>query len=169
MRVRLATSFALLAVTVPAVCLGAGAAGRPPIPGPDGVDLQGYFYRPAWGGNVTFRIVDGPTIRQVDGILPGPCYDKRKRRVVRPGRDGAIGLQFSVYPNAPVHANGSFSFTAKGVGDITPHTVTVRGTFYGNNALGRVKGRGGKSQYDPLSNCKGDEPFWARRLDPEPA
>jgi hypothetical protein len=58
---------------------------------------------------------------------PGPCYDKCKRRIVRPGRDGAIGLQFSVYPNAPVRANGSFAFTAKGVGDITPHTSRCAG------------------------------------------
>jgi hypothetical protein len=164
MRVRLATTVILLAATVPTVCLGVSTAGRQPLPP---VQLQGYFHLAVWQGNVTFRVAEGPTIRQVDGILPGTCYDKRKGRVVRAGPDGAIGLQFVVYPNAPVRADGSFSFTAKGGGsDITPHTITVRGTFYGNNVLGRVKGRGGKSTYDPFSNCSGDQPFWARRLDP---
>lgn len=130
------------------------------------VQLQGFFDRAPWQGTVTIRIGENGKIRQVDGVLPGTCRDKRTGSMARSGRDGAIGLQFVVYPDAPVRANGSFAFTAKGGGeDIAPHTITVRGTFYGNNVIGRVKGRGGTTEYDRYAKCSGDQPFWAKRLE----
>jgi hypothetical protein len=100
---------------------------------------------------------------------PGPCYDKCKRRIVRPGRDRRDRAAVLRLPERAGARERLVRLHRQGRGRHHPAHVTVRGTFYGNNALGRVKGRGGKSQYDPLSNCKGDEPFWARRLDPEPA
>jgi hypothetical protein len=97
--------------------------------------------------------------------LPGTCRDKRKGRLVRAGPDGAIGMNFDAQPNTAIRPNGTFSFTAKSPNSgFTPHTITVRGTFYGNNVLGRVRGRSTTSKFDPLSNCSGDQPFWAKRI-----
>lgn len=102
----------------------------------------------------------------MSGILPGTCREKRTGRIVRAGRDGAIGMQFDALPNAVIRPNGTFAFTAKvsAASGLTPHTVTVRGTFYGNNALGRVRGRSTAAKYDRYSSCSGDQPFWVRRI-----
>ena len=80
---------------------------------------------------------------------------RRKGRVVRAGPDGAIGMQFDALPNAVIHPDGTFAFSAKvpASSGLTPHTITVRGTFYGNNVLGRVHGRSTKTKYDPYSSC----------------
>lgn len=124
---------ALFALVAASVSRGAGAAGRQPLPG---VELQGYFHLADWGGSLAIRISrEGPVIRQVDGLLPGTCRDSRTGRLLRSGRDGAIGVMITVYPNAPVRPNGSFSFTAKAPpqAGLAPHTITMSGTFYGNN------------------------------------
>jgi hypothetical protein len=75
-------------------------------------------------------------------------------------------MQFDALPNAVIHPNGMFAFAAKvpASSGLTPHTITVRGTFYGNNVLGQAHGRSTKSKYDPLSNCSGNQPFWAKRI-----
>ncbi len=86
------------------------------------------------GGNDVVNIAPGePRIYRIGGILPGTCYGKRKGRVVRVDPDGAIGMQFDAKPNAVIHPDGTFAFTAKvGAGSgLTPHTITVSGTFTG--------------------------------------
>lgn len=102
----------------------------------------------------------------MSGILPGTCRDKRTSRIVRVGRDGAIGMQFDVLPNAVIRADGTFAFTAKASADsgLSPHTVTVRGTFYGNNVIGRASGRSTTAKFDRYSSCSGDQQFWAKRI-----
>lgn len=154
----------LLGALVTSVAGGAVSGGRQPLPN---VELAGFFHEAAWAGTMSIKIAPGePRIYRIGGILPGTCYDKRKGRVVRVGPDGAIGMQFDAQPNAVIHPDGTFAFTAKvGSGSgLTPHTITVRGTFYGNNVLGRAHGRSTKSKYDPLSNCSGNQPFWAKRI-----
>ena len=66
---------------------------------------------------------------------------------------------------AVIRPNGSFGFSAKNAGgeDLDPARLTIRGTFYGNNVLGRVTGRSTGSPSSRYSSCTGDQPFWARR------
>ena len=106
----------------------------------------------------------GTHVAAVDGLLPGTCQDARTGRRVTAGRDGAIAVLFVASPNALIRPNGTFAFTAKATAasGYPPHTITVRGTFYGSNVLGRATGRSGKG--DRYSECRGDEPFWAKRL-----
>ena len=149
---------------IAAVAGGAVNGGRQPLAK---VELAGFFSEAAWPGVLSINISDdGPRIYRMSGILPGTCYDKRKGRVVHVGADGAIGMQFDALPNAVIRPNGTFSFTAKvsASSGLTPHTITVRGTFYGNNVVGRAHGRSTKSKYDFLSNCSGNQPFWAKRI-----
>jgi opacity protein-like surface antigen len=156
---------AFLAAAVAAAAVGAASGGRLP---PGNVELAGFFDRAAWQGTVSIRIAsDGARVSRMSGILPGVCREKQTGRVVRAGRDGAIGMQFDAFPNAVIRPNGTFSFTAKVSAEsgLAPHTVTVRGTFYGNNALGRVSGRSTAAKYDRYSSCSGDQPFWAKRID----
>ena len=156
-----ATSAVLLAGFVDA-SEGAATRGRRPAPG---IELQGMFHRAAWEGGVTFRISDSGThIGQVDGILPGTCRDARTGRRAEAGRDGAIGVLFVAHPDALIRPDGTFAFTARATSDsgYPPHTITVRGAFYGSNVLGRVTGRSGTG--DRYSDCRGDEPFWAKRI-----
>jgi len=164
-RAHLTTAIALLVAAVSTTVAGAAASGgRQP---PTKIELAGYFSDAAWQGTMSIPIAPGePRIYRISGILPGTCYDKRKRRLVRAGPDGAIGMQFDDHPNAIIHPDGTFAFSAKvpASSGLTPHTITVRGTFYGNNVLGRAHGRSTKSKYDPLSNCSGNQPFWAKRL-----
>ena len=161
-----------LAITALALALGAVATtlaggavtgGRQPLPK---VELAGFFHQAAWQGGVSIKISPSGRIYRMEGILPGTCRDKRSGRVVRAGRDGAIGLQFDAQPNAVIRPNGAFAFAVKvsAASGLTPHTVTVRGTFYGNNVLGRVRGRSTTAKYDRYSGCSGDQPFWAKRL-----
>lgn len=154
----------LLAAVATAAASGASSGGRRPV---GNVELAGFFDQAAWQGGVSIRISpDGKRVYRVSGIVPGACRDKRTGRVVRAGADGAIGMQFDALPNAVINPNGTFSFTAMASADsgLTPHTVAVRGTFYGNNVLGRVKGRSTTATYDRYSSCSGDQPFWAKRL-----
>ena len=153
-----------LGSVIAAVAGSAVNAGRQP---PPKIELAGYFSDAAWQGTMSITISPSePRLYRISGILPGSCYDRRKGRVVRAGPDGAIGMQFDALPSAVIHPNGTFAFTAKvGAGSgLTPHTITVRGTFYGNNVLGRAHGRSTKSKYDALSNCSGSQPFWAKRI-----
>ena len=159
-----ATTVVLVVGVVPGVAGGAASGGRQPH---GDVELSGFFHQAAWQGNASIRIApDGQRVYRMSGILPGVCRDKRTGRLVRAGRDGAIGMQFDVLPNAAIHPNGTFSFTAKATAEsgLTPHTVTVRGTFYGNNVLGRVSGRSTTAKYDRYTGCTGDQPFWAKRI-----
>ena len=159
----LVTAVALLLGAVP-VAVGAIDGGRQP---PNNVELAGYFSQAKWQGTLSIKISEArPRIQRISGILPGTCREKRTGRLVRAGRDGAIGMQFDALPNAVIHPNGTFAFTAKvGAGSgLTPHTITVRGTFYGNNVLGRARGRSTTSKFDRYSSCSGDQPFWAKRL-----
>lgn len=152
------------------VALGASTAegtatrGRQP---PGGITLQGLFYLAPWEGDVSIQVSDTqPRIESVTGILPGTCHDDVTGRTLRVGRDGAIGVLFVASPNALIRPDGSFSFTAKAglESGYPPHTITMRGTFYGNNVLGRVRGRSGSAKYNRRSNCSGDQPFWAKRV-----
>lgn len=101
----------------------------------------------------------------MQGSLPGTCRSRKDGSLRRAGPDGAIGLLFDISAGAAViRPDGSFGFTAKNAGgeDLDPATLTITGTFFGNNVLGRLKGRSGKG---PLySSCEGNEPFWARRV-----
>ena len=141
---------------------GASTAGRQP---PPAIELQGFFHRAAWEGDVRLTISEtGKQIAQVDGILPGICEDARSGRLAKVGRDGAIGVLFVARPNAPIRPNGTFAFTARVSADsgFPPHTITMQGTFYGSNVLGSVRGKSGKdSRY---SSCRGDRPFYAKRV-----
>jgi hypothetical protein len=161
-----------LATAVAALLLGAvgttGApggttGGRQPL---SNVALAGFFNQAKWQGVMSITIApDGPRIQRISGILPGTCREKKTGRVVRAGPDGAIGMNFDAQPNAAIRPNGTFSFTAKSPNSgFAPHTITVRGTFYGNNVLGRVRGRSTAAKYDRYSSCSGDQPFWAKRL-----
>jgi hypothetical protein len=145
------------------VASATSAAGRRPPPG--GLEFQGVFHRALWGGGITFQLSDdGRAVLRVQGILPGTCRDRSDGRLKRTGPDGAIGLLFDVGSRAGrIALNGSFGFTARNaLGEgLDPAKLTISGTFYGNNVLGRVKGRGGTGRR--YSNCRGDEPFWAKR------
>jgi hypothetical protein len=143
---------------------GAAGGGRQPL---KNVQLAGYFHQALWPGTLSINISQyEPRIARMSGTLPSTCRDKRTGRLVRAGPDGAVGMQFDAQPNAVIRPNGTFAFTAKvGSGSgLTPHTVTVRGTFYGNNVLGRVRGKSTTAKYDRYSGCSGDQPFWAKRL-----
>jgi hypothetical protein len=160
--VAIAVSLVLGAVLT-TVAGGAVSGGRQPVAG---VELAGFFHQAKWQGSVSIYISpDGPTIRRLNGILPGTCREKRTGRVVRVGPDGAIGMNFDAQPKAVVRPNGTFSFTAKSpASGFAPHTITVRGTFYGNNVLGRVRGQSTAAKYERYSSCSGDQPFWAKRI-----
>ena len=162
----LATAAVALLVGAAATSVAGGTAGRGRQP-PSNVDLAGFFHRAAWQGGVSIKISPAGRLYRTEGILPGTCRDKRTGRVVRAGRDGAIGMQFDAVPNAVIRPNGTFAFTAKvsAASGLTPHTVTVRGTFFGNNALGRVRGRSTTAKYDRYAGCSGDQPFWAKRIE----
>jgi hypothetical protein len=153
----------LLGAVAANVAGGSAGGGRQPLAG---VELAGFFHQAAWPGGVSITISLGePRIRRMSGILPGTCREKRTGRVVRVGRDGAIGMNFDVQPNAVIRPNGTFSFTAKSPNSgFAPHTLTVRGTFYGNNVLARARGRSTAAKYDRYSSCRGDQPFWAKRI-----
>jgi hypothetical protein len=152
----------LLATVTPTVAGGSVMGGRQPL---GGVELSGFFHQAKWQGGVTIRISRGdPRIQRMNGILPGTCREKRTGRVVRAGPDGAIGMNFDAQPNAIIRPNGTFAFTAMSpASGFAPHTVTVTGTFYGNNVLGRVHGRSTTAKYERYSGCSGDQPFWAKR------
>jgi hypothetical protein len=158
----------VLAAAALAACLAAvaqGSGGRQPLPR---TTLQGFFYRAPWEGDVTITIADTspPTVGRVEGILPGTCHDKRTGLPARSGPDGAIGMQFEVWPRARIRPDGSFAFTAKGlVGGLAqePHTISMTGRFYGSNVLGRVRGRSGDARFERYSGCTGNQPFWAKR------
>jgi len=110
--------------------------------------------------------------------MSATCRDSRDGHAIRAGKDGQVGINFDGLPNAPIQPDGSFTFTLStentafaelvGVGR-APISVTVNGTFYGNNVVGRVRARAGKSSGTSsfkFTGCSGDEPFWARRIDP---
>lgn len=153
---------AVLIVAVTAtVAGGTVTGGRQPL---SGVELAGFFHQAKWQGTLSITISPGePRIRRMSGILPGTCREKRTGRVVRAGPDGAIGMEFDAQPNAAILPNGAFSFTAKSPNSgFAPHTITVRGAFYGNNVLGRARGR--STAANRYSSCSGDQPFWAKRI-----
>jgi hypothetical protein len=157
-------AIAVIAAALGVAAHGAESSGRPPL---TGTTLQGYFHQALWEGSITFGIAESgpPTIRTVDGILPGTCREKRSGRLVRSGPDGAIGFEFAVAPNARIRPDGTFAFTATVTNSgLTPHTITIKGRFYGNNVLGRAHGRSTTSKYDHYSSCVGDQPFWAKRI-----
>ena len=154
----------LLGGVTATVAGGEVSVGRQPVPG---VELAGFFHQAKWQGTFSINISLGePRIRRMSGILPATCREKRTGRVVRAGPDGAIGMEFDAQPNAAIRPNGAFAFTAKvsAASGFAPHTVTVRGTFYGNNVLGRVRGRSTATRFGRYSSCSGDQPFWAKRL-----
>ena len=157
------TTIAVVAVALGVAAHGAERGGRQPLLG---TTLQGYFHQALWEGSITFLIAESgpPTIATVDGTLPGTCREKRTQRLVRSGPDGAIGFQFAAAPNARIRPDGTFAFTAI-VPDsgLTPHTISIKGRFYGNNVLGRAHGRSGTTKFDHYSSCVGDQPFWAKR------
>jgi hypothetical protein len=159
----LVTAVVLLGAVATTVAGGAVGGGRQP---PNNVELAGFFSQARWQGTLSIKISDaGPRIERISGVLPGTCREKKTGRVVRAGPDGAIGMNFDAKPNAAIRPNGTFSFTAKSPSSgFAPHTITVRGTFYGNNALGRVRGRSTAAKYDRYSSCSGDQPFWAKRI-----
>jgi hypothetical protein len=153
----------LVGAVTTTVAGGAVSGGRQPLAN---VELAGFFHQAKWQGAMSIYISpDGPTIRRLNGILPGTCRDKRTGRLVRAGSDGAIGMNFDAQPNAAIRPNGTFSFTAKSPNSgFAPHTITVSGTFYGNNVLGRARGRSTTAKYERYSSCWGDQPFWAKRI-----
>jgi hypothetical protein len=158
------TAIAMLLAAVSTTVAGAAArGGRQP---PPKIELAGYFSQAKWQGTMSITISPGePRIYRISGILPGTCREKKTGRVVRAGPDGAIGMNFDAQPNATIRPNGTFSFTVKSPNSgFAPHTITVRGTFYGNNVLGRVRGRSTAAKYDRYSSCSGDQPFWAKRV-----
>jgi hypothetical protein len=154
----------LIGATATTVAGGASGAGRQPR---GEIELAGYFHQAAWPGTVTITTSsDGQRVYRISGDLPGVCRDKRTGRLLRAGRDGAISMLFDASPNALIHSDGTFSFTAKvsAASGLAPHTLTVRGTFYGNNVLGRASGRSTTAKYERYSSCSGDQPFWAKRI-----
>jgi hypothetical protein len=154
----------LLGAVMTTIAGGYAGEGRQPLPD---VELSGFFSQAPWQGPLSIHISPaGPRIQRISGVLPGTCREKKTGRVVRAGPDGAIGMNFAAQPNAAIRTNGTFAFTAKvsAASGPAPHTVTVRGTFYGNNALGRVRGRSSAAKYDRYSSCSGDQPFWAKRI-----
>jgi hypothetical protein len=159
----LVTAVVLLGAVATTVAGGAVGGGRQPL---NDVELSGFFSQAPWQGPLSIHISPGgPRIYRMSGVLPGTCREKKTGRVVRAGPDGAIGMNFDAKPNAAIRPNGTFSFTAKSpASGFAPHTITVRGTFYGNNALGRVRGRSTAAKYDRYSSCWGDQPFWAKRI-----
>lgn len=149
------------------LAFGAAAEGRRPPAG--SVQLQGFFHRALWGGDITFQISDdGKAIGRVQGDLPATCRDRRDGRTKRAGPDGAVALLFDVQRGTPIRPNGTFSFTAHNAGGegLDKATLKISGTFYGSNVLGQVTGRstGGKSVGSIYSSCTGKQAFWARRL-----
>lgn len=100
----------------------------------------------------------------VGGALPGTCR-RADGRVLKAGRDGDEFALFQGFTGAaPIADNGSFAFVLRKPaqpGGAAPFSVSVRGTFYGHNVVGRIKGWAGP---DPLQGrCTGDAAFWAKR------
>ena len=140
------------------------AAGRRPL---GNVEFQGFFHRALWGGDIQISVSDdGTAFTRVQGVLPSTCRARRSGRLKRAGPDGAIGLVFDVaIRGADIRPDGSFAFTGRNGsldGGLPPATLTISGTFSGNNVLGRVTGRSGKDAL--YSSCRGNQPFWARRV-----
>lgn len=66
----------------------------------------------------------------------------------------------------PIADDGSFSFSSRNGsldGGLAPGTLTISGSFYGNNALGRLRGTTGREFI--YSSCTGTQPFWIRRAE----
>jgi hypothetical protein len=111
------------------------------------------------------------------GSVPSTCRDRRGHDQ-KAGRDGDVGVNFGSAATTPIQTDGSFTLTYSGESTAfadrvgsgrAPTTVTITGTFYGNNVLGRVQARAGPSKSGStfaFSVCRGDQQFWARRVDP---
>jgi len=150
-----------------------GAAGRRPPPGSGpgdcSLEFQGNFEGAPGSGITLCSSHDGTLVTFAHGGVPATCR-VRQGGVRNAPRDGAIVAEFHVYPGALVGARirpgGSFGFTARPnrvdlQGGLADHVVTVRGTFYGNNVVGRARARSGKDAF--YLGCTGDARFWARR------
>jgi len=153
--------------------------GRRPPEATQELEFRGRFHRAPWEGVLLLRpSKDGTELAWVTGSIPATCRDSRDGHAIRAGKDGQVGIDFGGVLNAPIQPDGSFTFTLSmeytvfaefvGVG-MAPISVTVNGTFYGSNVVGRVRARAGKSSGTSsfkFTGCSGDQPFWARRVDP---
>lgn len=164
---------AIAAGAVGALCavslaFAALSPGRQPAGGE--LTFDGRFHRALWAGSLTIAVsADGASIQRIQGILPANCRDRRNGRLRRNGFDGSIGIVFDM-EGGPIAPDGSFAFRSKNgslSGGLAPGTLTITGTFYGNNALGRLSGSTGRDVL--YSSCIGNQPFWVRRTESPPA
>lgn len=174
---RRAQNTALLAA-VALLALGAGSVGatagdelapsgrRPsPLTKGDGyIQFIGAFSDSRWAGSLGMDVSqDGTRLVAVTGIAPGPCEDRDFGHML-PGRDGATGPQLWFFPKdgAPIRASGSFAAAGKQPSSRgSPHgTVSVKGTFLGDQVRGRLSARI-KTSYD---TCTANVAFSAHRV-----
>lgn len=105
-------------------------------------------------------------IRWLGGFVPGVCVKDGKTRVA--GRDGAIGIQFSLWdklrrrPHIEIPTDGALAFKLEHPADVlngTSYSVSIRGTFGRRAVSGRVQG----TAADALNGkCRASRTFTAR-------
>ncbi len=157
-------AFATLTVSLTgaSVALGTPAApsGRQPVPG--NVEFSGLFE--GGRGTIWLRAVNGTVVAEVSGSVPGTCRDQAGG-TVPPARGGAI--QFTGYTReARIGRGGAFAFRLMPApqdlqGGMGQFDLAIRGTFHGNNVIGRVRGTSRKD--GPFASCSADARFWAWR------
>ncbi len=163
-------------LTAVSVALGAAAApsGRQPVPGgPDGVQFFGWFERGRGSMallslavlNQDRTAIEGIHVAHVGGAVPATCRD-RSGKTVTPARGGSISVNGHTR-GAPIGPGGAFAFRLRPApqdiqGGLAPFDLAIRGTFHGNNVVGRVRGTSGKG--GPFASCKADARFWAWRV-----
>ena len=172
-RILAACPTAVLAAVIVSSGLGASAeptGRRPPQVAGDfcSISFKGVFL----GANWSYVEICPAREKLIacSGMAPGTCRAEAGR-ISKPNRDGAISAQFNLLPRAAVAVDGSFAFTVRSPGPGQPPAnpslpkivMTVRGTFYGNNVVGRVRFTSGKDAF--YTGCTGDVRFRAKRSD----
>ena len=150
-------------ITSAVASAGTATSGRRPLPLPR-VEFRGQLEHAGYNGTIVVVAVAGKAVGWVGGLLPATCRDLQGRTSAP--EDGA-SIDFQEYTGgAPISPGGSFAFTLRPRPQTikygrAPFVVKVRGTFYGNNVVGRAQGSSGKGQQ--YTRCTGNARFWARR------
>lgn len=105
----------------------------------------------------------GGMVIQFSGAAPATCC--RQGKAVTPAYGGTIQI-LGYTRGAPISPGSTFTFRLRTApqdleGGVPRFDVTIRGTFHGNNLVGRARGTSGKGM--AFDSCKTDARFWAWR------